>query len=163
MVSCRQSVESIKDSTPWFAFSLGKTWFLSDNSLRVSRILHPGCEMCRNLPLQLKIPPFPRITEILGFVGLCCTFKDFDGHPWAPGSSLVLKCTSPTQDPAVPAYYGDPWFCWPVQRFQGLRRTPLGPRVLTCVVIYHSNSTSRPSCVLRKSLVLLACATLSRT
>ena len=156
-------MESIKDSAPWFAYSLGKTWFLPDNPLRVSRILRPGCTMWCNLPIQLKIPPFPRITEILGFAGLCNTFKDLDGHPWAPGSSLVLKFTSPTQDPAVPAYYGNPWFCWPVQHFQGLKRTPLGPRVFTCVVIYHSNSTSRPFCVLRKSLLFLAGATLSRT
>ena len=82
--------DCIEDATPWFAFSLGKTWFLADNSLRVSRILHPGCEMWCNLPIRLKISPFPRITEILGLVGLCSTFKDSDGHPWAPGSSLVL-------------------------------------------------------------------------
>ena len=50
-----------------------------------------------------------------------------------------------------------------MQRFQGLRRTPLGLRVFTCGVVYHSNSTSRRSRVLRKSLLLLACATLSRT
>ena len=57
MVSCRQSVDSIKDSAPWFAYSLGKTWFLFDNPLRVSRILRPGCTMWCNLPIQLKISP----------------------------------------------------------------------------------------------------------
>ena len=50
-----------------------------------------------------------------------------------------------------------------MQHFQRLRRTPLGPRVLTCVVIYQSNSRSRRSRVLRRSLVLLACAALSRS
>ena len=118
--SCGHSVERIQNSTPWFSCSLRKTPVLAANPSRVSRILHPGCEMCCNLPIRLKIPPFPRITEILGFAGLCNTFKDSDGHPWAP-------------------------------------------RVPTCVVIYHSNSTSRPSCVLRKSLLLWACAALSRT
>ena len=86
----REICDCIEDATPWFAFSLGKTWFLADNPLRVSKILRPGCTMRCNLPIQLKIPPFPRITVILGFVGLCNTFKDLDGHPWAPGSSLVL-------------------------------------------------------------------------
>ena len=42
MVSGRQSCECIKDSTPWFAFSLGKTGLLSANPSNVSRIAHPG-------------------------------------------------------------------------------------------------------------------------
>ena len=50
-----------------------------------------------------------------------------------------------------------------MQDFQGLRRTPLGPRVFTCAAIYHSNSTPRPFFVLRKSLFLFACTTLSKT
>ena len=50
-----------------------------------------------------------------------------------------------------------------MQHFQGLRRTPLGPRVFTCVAIYHSISTSRHSCVLRRSLFSLACTALSGT
>ena len=48
----------------------------------------PGLHLCCNLPLQLNAPPFLRITEILVFVGLCNTFNDLDGHPWAPGSPL---------------------------------------------------------------------------
>ena len=42
MVSGRQSCECIKDSTPWFAFSLSKARFLSANPSNVSRIAHPG-------------------------------------------------------------------------------------------------------------------------
>ena len=34
--------DCIEDATPWLGFSLGKTWFLADNPLSVSRILHPG-------------------------------------------------------------------------------------------------------------------------
>ena len=87
--------DCIEDATPWFAFSLGKTWFLSDNPLRVSRILRPACAMCCNLPIQLKTPPFPRITEI--FVVLACatlsrTQTDTLGPP-----GLHLCCNLPLQ------------------------------------------------------------------
>ena len=42
MVSGSQSCECIEDYTPWFAFSLGETRFLSANPSNVSRIAHPG-------------------------------------------------------------------------------------------------------------------------
>ena len=42
MGSFGQSVECMKDSTPWLAFTLSKTWFFSANPSNVSRILHPG-------------------------------------------------------------------------------------------------------------------------
>ena len=55
-----------------------------DNTLRP-----PGPHLCYNLPLHLNIPAFVRLTEILVFVGLYNTFKDFGGLRRAPGSSLV--------------------------------------------------------------------------
>ena len=49
----------------------------------------PGLHLCYNLPFRLNIPALLRITEILVFVGLYNTFKDFGGLRRAPGSSLV--------------------------------------------------------------------------